>query len=40
MDGPLGAFINYVDKKRWEGSPKKIWLFVNVHKVENVNVSG
>ena len=34
-----GAFTNYVYMKRWVGSPK-ISIFVNVHKVENVNAGG
>ena len=34
----LGSFTNYVYKKRWVGSPMLI--FVNVHKVENVNGGG
>jgi hypothetical protein len=34
-----GSLTNYVDKKRWVGSPK-VSTFVNVYKVENVNVEG
>ena len=34
-----GPFTNYVDKKRWVGSPK-MSNFVNFYKVENVNVGG
>ena len=33
-----GSFTNYVDKTRWVGS-LKILTFVNVYKVENVNVA-
>ena len=35
-----GSFTNYVDKKRWAGSPKMLIFFVNVRKVENVNLGG
>ena len=34
-----GSFTNYVDKKRWVGSPN-MSILVNVHKVENVNAGG
>ena len=36
---PKRLYTNYVDKKRWEGSPKMSNL-VNFYKVENVNVGG
>ena len=35
-----GSFTNYVDKKRWVGSPKMSTFFVNLYKVENVNIGG
>ena len=34
-----GSFTNYVHKTRWVGG-QKFQLFVNVHKVENVNAGG
>ena len=34
-----GSFTNYVDNKRWVGSPKML-IFINFFKVENVNKVG